>query len=211
MQLLRRHLQDPMFEAHPKAPGFCKLLDISNQQIERLTRLVNNLLDVSQLSVGQLVLSPENVDLAALLRNAAAGVSLERSAAGSALELCAGEPVIGQWDRFRIEQVVASLLANAMKYGGSAPISIGVQRKGGLAELWVRDGGVGIPKEAQSRIFDRFERAVSSRSFGGFGLGLYIARRIVEAHRGTIRVNSAPGRGATFTVELPIAGPAALS
>ncbi|MEO5727453.1 MAG: sensor histidine kinase [Byssovorax sp.] len=86
-----------------------------------------------------------------------------------------------------------------------------VQRKGALAELWVRDGGVGIPKEAQSRIFNRFERAVSTRSFGGFGLGLYIARRIVEAHRGTIRVNSAPGRGATFTVELPSAGPPGLA
>lgn len=207
MQLLRRHINDPMFDAHPKAAGFHRLLDISNHQIDRLTRLVNDLLDVSRLSAGQLVLTPEKVDLAALLRDTAEEVSLERSAAGSALELCAGEPVIGQWDRFRIEQVVVNLLANAMKYGRGTPISLGVQRRGGLAELWVRDGGVGIPKEAQSRIFDRFERAVSSRSFGGLGLGLYIARQIVEAHRGTIRVISAPGRGATFTVELPISGP----
>lgn len=207
MQLLERHINDPIFEAHPKAAGFHKLLAISNHQIDRLTRLVSDLLDVSRLSAGQLVLSPESVDLAALLRSTAEEVLLERSATGSALELCAGEPVVGRWDRFRIEQVVVNLLANAMKYGSGTPITMGVQRKGSLAELWVRDGGVGIPKEAQGRIFDRFERASSSRSFGGLGLGLYIARQIVEAHRGTIRVLSAPGLGATFTVELPIGGP----
>jgi PAS domain S-box-containing protein len=207
MQLLRRHLRDPLLEGHPRARAFYKLLDISNHQIERLTRLVNDLLDVSRLSAGQLVLSLEDVDLAALVRDAAGRASLELSAAGSTLELRESEPVVGRWDRVRIEQVVVRLLANAMKYGGGALISVGVQRLGALVELWVQDHGVGIPEEAQGRIFDRFERAASIRSFGGLGLGLYIARRIVEAHRGTIRVISAPGKGATFTVSLPLEGP----
>ena len=209
MQLLRRHIRDPAFAEHPKAQGFYRLLDVSNHQIERLTRLVNDLLDVSRLSAGQLVLSLEDVDLAALARDTAEGIALELGAAGSVLELHAGEPVIARCDRFRVEQVIVNLLVNAMKYGGGAPISMGVQRSEGLAEIWVRDGGVGIPEEAQGRIFDRFERAVSSRSFGGLGLGLYIARRIVEAHRGSIRVTSKPGQGAMFTVELPIGGPKA--
>jgi predicted ATPase/signal transduction histidine kinase len=207
MQLLQRHIKDPSFAAHPKAQGFYRLLDVSNHQIERLTRLVHDLLDVSRLRAGQLVLSLEDVDLTALLRDTAEGIAVEIGAAGSAIELREGEPVIGRCDRFRVEQVMVNLLANAMKYGGGAPISMGVQRRGSLAEIWVLDGGVGIPEEAQGRIFERFERAVSSRSFGGLGLGLYIARRIVEAHRGTIRVTSKPGEGAMFTVELPIGGP----
>ncbi len=211
MQLLRRHIRDPAFAEHPKAQGFYRLLDVSNHQIDRLTRLVNDLLDVSRLERRAARAQPGGRRSGGAGARHRGGIALELGAAGSALELHAGSPVIARCDRFRVEQVIVNLLVNAMKYGGGAPISMGVQRREGegLAEIWVRDGGVGIPEEAQGRIFDRFERAVSSRSFRGLGLGLYIARRIVEAHRGTIRVTSKPGQGATFTVELPIAGPKA--
>ncbi|WP_437579043.1 ATP-binding protein [Sorangium sp. So ce887] len=206
LQLLRRHLVDPALAAHPKTQSFYKLLEISNHQLERLTKLVDDLLDVSRISAGQLALQLEDVDLSSLASDAAEGFCQDPSSVESRLSLCASEAVIGRWDRFRIEQVVVNLLANAVKYGKGKPITVSVQRRGALAELRVEDHGIGIAREVQDRIFDRFERVVSIRSFGGLGLGLYITRQIIEAHRGTIRVSSAPGQGATFTVELPIGG-----
>jgi PAS domain S-box-containing protein len=204
MQLLRRRLQDPELAGHAKLQGIERLVGISNHGVDRLIELVGELLDVSRISAGKLSLHLEDVDLAALVRDTIEGFRQELAGAGCALEIVASAPVVGRWDRFRIEQVVVNLLTNAMKYGAGKPISVGVRREGARAELWVRDEGIGIAEQEQARIFDRFERAVSSRSFGGLGLGLYITRQIVDAHGGAIRVASAPGRGATFTVELPI-------
>jgi signal transduction histidine kinase len=112
--------------------------------------------------------------------------------------------VIGRWDRLRIEQVVENLLSNALKYGGAQPISVIVERNGEEARLTVRDRGIGIDAADQQRIFDRFERAVASQRAGGFGLGLWITKQIVDAHGGSIRVESTPGSGSAFLVELPL-------
>ena len=102
----------------------------------------------------------------------------------------------------RLEQVVVNLLSNAIKYGAGKPISVTVALAGPAARIIVRDRGIGIGAEDQARIFERFERAVSL-NYGGLGLGLYITREIVRAHGGTIRVESEPGAGAAFIVELP--------
>ncbi|TKD03545.1 AAA family ATPase [Polyangium fumosum] len=203
VQLLRRRLEDPALAANPKLQGLPRLLDIANHSVERLEKLVGELLDVVRIGAGKLSLSLEDVDLTTLAREAIDGCQHQITAAGCTVELVASEPVVGRWDRFRIEQVFINLLTNAIKYGMGKPITVGARRVGPRAEFWVEDRGMGIPKEDQARIFERFERAVSSRSFGGLGLGLYIARQIVEAHGGTIRVCSEPGQGATFTVELP--------
>jgi signal transduction histidine kinase len=112
-------------------------------------------------------------------------------------------PVIGTWDRARVEQVVAILLSNAIKFGGGKPIEIAVREDGARALLAVSDQGIGIAHAVQDTIFEPFARAAPSRQYGGLGLGLYIARQIVEALGGSIRVHSALGQGATFTVELP--------
>ena len=99
---------------------------------------------------------------------------------------------------------MTNLVGNAIKYGKGAPIEVRVKRVGDLASVIVADHGIGIAAEDQPRIFQRFERAVSSRKFGGLGLGLWITSQLVEAHRGTIEVASEPGKGATFTVTLPL-------
>jgi signal transduction histidine kinase len=116
-------------------------------------------------------------------------------------------PAFGFWDRSRIEQVVSNLVANALKYGGGRPVAVEVGAADGKARLTVRDEGIGIPVDQQARIFERFERAVSSRHFGGLGLGLYIVRQIVDSHGGHIEVESEPDAGSTFTVTLPLQPP----
>jgi signal transduction histidine kinase len=109
----------------------------------------------------------------------------------------------GRWDRLRLEQVLENLLSNAFKYGAGQPVEVVVGGGEGRALLSVQDGGVGIAAADVERIFGRFERAAPTRNFGGLGLGLYIARQIVEAHGGSIRLESSPGQGTTFTVDLP--------
>src|SRR5262249_2127013 len=118
-------------------------------------------------------------------------------------------PVKGLWDRSAIDQVLSNLLSNAIKFGAGKPIEVRTAKETSLARLQVRDYGIGIDPARQPYIFDRFERAVSSSQYGGLGLGLYICRRIVDAHGGSIAVASEPGHGATFTVELPFVGPPA--
>jgi len=120
------------------------------------------------------------------------------------VRLEAQAPVVGNWDKARLEQVVTNLLSNAIKYGAGAPIAINVRTFDGRARLAVRDEGIGVSPSERGRIFERFERAVSAKHYGGLGLGLYIVRRIVDAHGGQIAVESAPGAGAQFVVELPL-------
>ncbi len=110
-------------------------------------------------------------------------------------------------DRTRLEQIASNLVSNAVKYGRGRPISVRVRAEGARVRLEVEDRGIGIAPGDQERIFGRFERAVSSRNYAGLGLGLWIVRRIVEAHGGTIAVRSAPGEGSTFTMDLPLIPP----
>jgi signal transduction histidine kinase/CHASE1-domain containing sensor protein len=175
---------------------------IIRRNVDRLTRLVSALLDMSRLVDGELSLDLEEVDLADVARDVAARLQDQATSAGCELRLDL-EPARGRWDRLRLDQVVTNLLGNAVKYGAGAPVTVATRASGGRARLEVSDQGIGIPLDAQERIFRRFERAVSERNYGGFGLGLWIVRRIVDALAGEVRVVSAPGRGATFTVELP--------
>jgi signal transduction histidine kinase len=111
--------------------------------------------------------------------------------------------VPGLWDRTQLEQALTNLLGNALKFGAGRPIEIEVEALEGRARLIIRDHGIGMAPEALERVFGRFERAVSTREYGGLGLGLFLTRQIVEAHGGTIQASSQPGAGATFVLELP--------
>jgi len=179
-----------------------KLAKIENQA-NRLHRLIDELLDVSRIASGRLELQLEDVDLAQLARDFAARTREEAARTGSALEVRADGPVVGRWDRARLEQVLANLVSNALKYGAGKPVEIAVSGSAPRARLVVRDQGLGIAPRDQARIFERFERAASSRHYGGIGLGLWIVKQIVDALGGTVAVESELGAGSTFTVELP--------
>ena len=138
-----------------------------------------------------------------MLRDAAARFREELARAGCSVAIDADGPCVGQWDRLRLEQVVTNLLSNAVKYGAGRPIEMGVSGDEAFARFSVRDHGIGILPEHRARIFDRFERAVSDRHYGGLGLGLWIVRQIVDALGGTISVESEIGKGSVFEVSLP--------
>ena len=129
----------------------------------------------------------------------------EQSASvGSPITLEEPEHLHGIWDEFRIEQVVANLLTNAMRYGGGKPVLVRVERDGDTASVTVRDQGIGISQADQARIFGQFERAVDAKVTPGLGLGLFISLQIVQAHGGRIEVSSTVGQGSSFTVRLPL-------
>jgi PAS domain S-box-containing protein len=196
-QVLRRLLAQGGLPPREKVASS---LDTLDRQTERLSRLVNDLLDVSRITVGRLALHRERVDLADVAREV---VDRYAPASRSPIPLQARRTP-GNWDRARLEQIVTNLLANAIKYGEGKPIDVTVGASGDRALLVVRDRGIGIAPEDAQRIFDRFERATPAHSYGGLGLGLYIAQQIATAHGGKITVESAPGQGATFTLALPL-------
>ncbi len=163
----------------------------------RLARLADELLEVSHLSDGRLSLDRVSIDLSELVVDVLARHS------DAQLRVTAEPGVTGSWDPTRLEQVVTNLVANALKFGGDAPVDVVVESAGPTARLRVRDRGIGIAPEAHERIFQKFQRAIATKNFGGIGLGLWISREIVAAHGGTLSVESQPGAGATFTVTLP--------
>ncbi|WP_257449186.1 sensor histidine kinase [Archangium lipolyticum] len=173
------------------------------RQVKRLSELVDGLLDVNHLEGDRLEVRVEHLELCTLAREVADRLAGEATRAGCTLEVEAECEVPGLWDRKLLEQVLFHLLSNALKYGAGRPVRLRVSQVEGCARLTVRDEGIGIAPEDVPRIFGRYERAVSERHYGGLGLGLYMTRRFVEALGGTVRVESTPGAGATFTVELP--------
>ena len=179
-------------------------LELARRQLERMNRLIAELIDATRLETGQVELSLEAVDGGELVREIVHRFAAEAQKAGSRVEVTVHDAVVGQWDRFRLDQVITNIIGNALRYGEGRPIEVSVERRQQLAVIRVRDHGIGIAKEAQSRIFERFERATSKGAREGLGLGLWISRRIVEALRGRILVASEPGRGSTFTIELPL-------
>jgi signal transduction histidine kinase len=176
-------------------------LEVIERQVLRLGKLVTTLLDVARIRSGRFEIQRERFELAELVREAVERFSDDHGA--PTMAVTATGPAVGNWDRFRLEQVVVNLLGNAVKYGEGRPIDVRIEPGPRGVRLAVQDRGIGIPPEKQELVFERFGRAVSDRHYGGLGLGLFIVREIVHAHGGTVGVESRPGEGATFLVDLP--------
>jgi PAS domain S-box-containing protein len=184
-------------------PVVQRSLDSSLRQTSRLIGLVENLLDVSRLTKGEMVLRPQRYDLAAAVREVVDTFAELARGAGVVLEVLAPDPVIGSWDRLRVDQIVQNLVANAIKYAPDAPVTITVDRQAEIPTITVRDRGPGIPPGDLERIFEPYERGEPGPHRGGLGLGLYVVRLNAAAHGGEVRVTSTPGDGAQFVVTLP--------
>ncbi|MGH8384233.1 MAG: hybrid sensor histidine kinase/response regulator [Pseudomonas sp.] len=180
------------------------MVDRDERQIKSLIRLIEDMLDVSRIRTGKLSIRPSRFDLAALVRGLLQNFAQQIEAAEASVSLDAAEPVVGEWDEFRIEQVVSNLLTNALRYGAKSPITVKVYSENGEARVEVRDFGIGISEENQQRIFQQFERVSAKHAVAGLGLGLFISEQIVTAHGGTITVQSRIGEGALFRVCLPL-------
>jgi signal transduction histidine kinase len=180
-----------------------RLLDAVQRADRRLTRMVDELLDVARIQGGNLQLHLEPMCLGELVREVAARFVGEAALAGSPISVATEGDLAGNWDRLRLDQVITNLLSNAIKFGAGKPVEIRAQSQGGTARLVVRDQGIGIPRDQIERIFDPFERAVPGRNHGGLRHGRDNVRPIASRHGGAIQVESELGGGSTFTVLLP--------
>ncbi|WP_437592840.1 PAS domain S-box protein [Sorangium sp. So ce1000] len=190
----------------PTAEEVIPKLEAVEALLDRLNRLVDELLDISQITAGPMTIAPKEVDLGALLRDILGGgqaALLRRAACPLTVE--APSALSGYWDPLRLEQIITNLLSNASKYGCGKPVAVALEASGDTARFTVRDHGIGIAPADHERIFGCFQRATTSRHYSGFGVGLWIVREAAEAMGGVVRVESRLGEGARFTVELPIA------
>jgi two-component system, sensor histidine kinase len=192
--------------AGPERDRIVDTLDATLRQSHRLASLAGGLMDLTAIRLGKLEIHREPCDLAVVVRDVAAQLGPSASRVGVEIAVDADEAVTGSYDPVRISQVVTNLLSNAIKYGQRRPVRVTLRASEAGARITVADQGIGIAPEDRARVFDRFERAVDPAAHGsGLGLGLYIARQIVDLHGGSITVEGALGEGSTFTVDVPSA------
>lgn len=204
LQMMLRSLKSDNQAPAPTSEKMIKALTNSSSQVDRLTVLIEDLLDVTRIETGKLTYKFEEVDLSKLMLEVLERFSEEIRYVKSTFHQDLDDNAIVFCDRYRIEQVVANLLSNAIKYGSNNPVHVSIKKGNGEIVISVKDHGMGIIKEMQSKIFERFERAISSTNISGLGLGLYITKQIIDAHQGSIEVESELGLGSTFRVRLPI-------
>lgn len=205
-QLMRRKVQrgdESVFDRE----NVVKLVEQVDEGLDRMNRLVEDMLDISRIQGGRLRLHVDTVDLMAVVRHILERFESQLSQASIPVLLDGADGLLLSADRFRLEQVLTNLVTNAIRYAPGKPLRVKVFAENGIARVVMQDGGPGIPKIDQERIFRRFERLVSADNVSGLGIGLYIASEIVRAHRGSMRAEGEAGEGARFVVELPMASP----
>jgi PAS domain S-box-containing protein len=196
-------LKERLAEPDPDLPYLRERVAAGERSTSRLDRLMKELLDVAVIQLGRLRLVREEVDLLVVVRSALSYLSSELRSKGIDVAVHALAPVLGCWDAARLEQVVANLISNAIKYGKGGPIAVLIEATEDVATLQVEDRGMGIAPEIIPRLFKPFERGVAAGHFGGLGLGLHISQQIIRAHGGEIHVRSRVSKGSTFTIDLP--------
>lgn len=190
--------------AEVSSEDFNQIINSCVDQIASLSVLIDELLDFSRISVGRLQINKSEFDLSQFVNDVSARFFSQAEQTGQRIQITSNEKIVGSWDLLRMEQVLSNLISNALKYGNKRGVEIRVWSENSQALISVRDHGIGIALEDQKKIFEKFERAVSEKNFGGLGLGLYIIRELVKLHGGEVSVQSALNQGATFTLSLPI-------
>lgn len=183
------------------------LVERADTQLDRLSRLIEEMLDFSRISQGKFSISPARGDLSQTVRDAVERMRPLFQAKSVPLKVDVEDGIEASFDSLRVEQVVSNLLDNALKYGDGKPVALEVAKGANQVSMRVVDGGAGIAPEYQDRIFEPYERALShDNSITGLGMGLYITRQILNAHGGSVSVQSAPSKGAEFRVNFPLSG-----
>jgi two-component system, OmpR family, sensor kinase len=191
-------------EADRIPPEILRGLERLEYLVDAYIRRATTLLDVARISSQSVQLSFAEVNLSSTVRNSVAAITPAAHSAGSSISLHIEDNLIGALDQTAVEQIIENLLSNAVRYGAGKSIDVTLARSVNAARLSIRDHGIGIAERDQVRIFEKFQRAASSRSDGGFGVGLWITYQLVLAMRGEISVTSDLGLGSTFTVVLPL-------
>ncbi len=209
LQLVARILERDDITPETKLQKINRGFSVCERQSGKLASLLDELLDLTRIRLGRLQLETAPVELNSLTRDIVERFRHDANQAGVEIHFDGVGEVRGIWDPNRVDQIISNLLSNAIKYGAGQPAFIRINRTpdGRRARFEIQDRGIGIPPDMIGKIFERFERAVKGSAFAGLGLGLYITRQIVEAHQGKIEVESAPGQGTKFIVELPLEAP----
>ena len=184
--------------------SFYQMVNQDEKQIKRISRLVDDMLQITHMASGKITFNFEKTDLGLLVSDILNRFSPQLEENNITLSTKISPNIVGNWDRYRLEQVVINLLTNAVKYGNNAPIEVEVKQSQDTAILLVRDFGIGIKAEDYERVFQQFERAISASTISGLGLGLYIVKKLIESHHGSISVKSELNKGSEFIVHLPL-------
>jgi signal transduction histidine kinase len=202
VQLRRLRLEQGRMDAFT-ADKLREMVARDERQIRSLSRLIDDMLDISRIRTGKLSVRPQPGDLGVLAGSVVEALAAQFASTGSHIELHVEGPAPVMMDEFRIEQVLANLLTNALRYGAGKPVSVRVRAEGEMIRAEVRDQGVGISEADQRRVFEQFERVSGTSVAQGLGLGLFISEQIVQAHGGRIELTSRLGEGSCFSVVLP--------
>jgi signal transduction histidine kinase len=181
-----------------------KMLQSMQNQTKRLSKMINDLLNISLITTHKMELELEEVELGTLLQDIAGGFTEKFEKEGTHIKVVIKDTIFGKWDKLRLEQALDNLISNALKYGNKEPVEIALEKQDGVAVIRVTDHGIGIKGADKNDIFTLFKRGSTEKEFKGLGIGLYIAQQIVLLHGGTIEVKSNLHEGSVFTIRLPI-------
>lgn len=180
-----------------------KYFNTSNKQLDKLTRLIDDLLDTTRIRAGKLTVEPVEVNFSNLVKDILERYEDQLEDASCKVDVKIQDDVLVYCDPFRVEQVIVNLISNVIKYANNKPVSINLREEHGQAFLTIQDSGPGIAPEKVDAIFERFKRGNKHEGISGLGLGLYIAKQVMDAHHGSISVKSTLGLGSAFTINFP--------
>lgn len=178
-------------------------LEMLETAVDHYVRRATTLLEITRLNAEKIQLQPTGFDLCELVHECVRKYEQMAARAGTRLHCSAEQPVLGTWDRLATEQVLDNLVSNAIRYGDGKPVNVDLAADEHRVSLRVVDQGIGISASDQAKIFERFEQGSSAPRSGGFGIGLWLSKKLAQAQGGELQVESELGQGSTFIVSLP--------